>query len=590
MSRIDRYLIHAFGAVEEQRESMPAELKERGSVTVFLPMLIQLSDLSWEPTEVPDCHVTSRLGNIVACVGSLRTIEALESDPKVIGVEASRPGAGSESSSSIPFIRADKIHQLPEKGDKSLIAIIDNGIDVLHEAFLDSQGQTRILAIWDQTDDVTGPSPKLPGATFSYGTEHSSAGINNYIQAGSVPAPLGRNTDGHGTHVASIAAGRPGSLFSGGVAPEAKIIVVRPRLRVGPTDPFSIGYSNSHIDALTYIKQFAQQQNLPVVVNVSLGMNAGAHDGTSALEAAFDNFSGGGREPGYIIVKSAGNERGFGGHAKLSVGTSNADTLEWSCQASNRGPDVIELWFKSCDEMEFRLKDPRGSSSKTVTRLNDTDSGSFSSKNTYDIFYERYHHDNGDSRLLITIKLGGALQIEPGPWVLEITGRQIKSGGEIHGWMERNNSRPIRFTNYQDDDVTLSIPGTAKTVISVGSVDTSLNSRVATYSSYGPTRDNRDKPDLAAPGENISAAKGGTRNGVRTDSGTSMAAPHVTGAIALLFSHWEKQKSSAPNWVRLNAVQVRAAISQVTMNYNGRWYPGMGFGVLNAEALLSEFG
>jgi endonuclease G len=553
-------------------------------------MLIRLSDPSWEPTEVPDCHITSRLGNIVACVGSLRTIEALENDAKVIGVEASRPGSGFESSSSISFIRADKIHQLPEKGDQSLIAIIDDGIDVMHEAFLNSQGQTRILAIWDQTDDdMSGTGPKLPGATFSYGKEHTSADIDNYIQARSVPAPLGRNTDGHGTHVASIAAGSSGSPFSGGVAPEAKIIVVRPRLRVGPTDPFSIGYSNSHIDALTYIKQFAQQQNLPVVVNVSLGMNAGAHDGTSALEAAFDNFSGGGREPGYIIVKSAGNERGFGGHVKLSVATSNADTIEWFCQASNRGPDVIELWFKSCDEMDFKLKDPKGSSSRIVTRQNNTDFGSFSSKNTYAIFYERYHHDNGDSRLLITIKPGGAHHIQPGPWVLEITGRRIKSGGEIHGWMERNNSRPIKFTNHLNEEVTLSIPGTAKTVISVGSVDTSPHTKVAAYSSYGPTRDSRDKPELAAPGENISAAKGGTDNGVRSDSGTSMAAPHVTGAIALLFSHWEKQKSSAPNWVRLNAAQVRAAISQVTLNYNGRWYPGLGFGVLNTEALLSEF-
>jgi len=589
MSRIDRYLVHAFGAVEEERKNTPVERRGDEPRTVYLPMLIRLSDLSWEPTEIPDCHVTSRLGNIVACVGSLRTIEALENDSKVIGVEASRPGSGFDSSHSIPFIKADKIHQLPEKGDQALIAIIDNGIDVLHEAFLDSQGQTRILAIWDQTDDVTGPNPKLPGATLSYGTEHTSAVINSYIQAGNVPARLGRNTDGHGTHVASIAAGSPGTQFFGGVAPEAKIIVVKPRLRVGPTDPYSIGYSNSHIDALTYIKQFAQQQGLPVVVNVSQGMNAGAHDGTSALEAAFDNFSAGGREPGYVIVKSAGNERGYDGHAELSVAANSADTLEWYCNKSNRGPAVIELWFKSCDEMEFRLKDPRGSSSKTVTSRHDIDSGSFSSGNTYDISYERYHHDNGDSQLLINIKPGSARHIQAGGWVLEITGRQIKSGGEIHAWIERNNNRLVKFTNHQSDKVTLSIPGTAKTVISVGSVDTSPQSKVATDSSYGPTRDKRDKPDLAAPGQNISAAKGGTSNGVRPDSGTSMAAPHVTGAIALLFSHWEKQKSSIPNWARLNAAQVRAAVSQVTLNYNGRWYPGMGFGVLNVEALLSEF-
>jgi len=69
-----------------------------------------------------------------------------------------------------------------------------------------------------------------------------------------------------------------------------------------------------------------------------------------------------------------------------------------------------------------------------------------------------------------------------------------------------------------------------------------------------------------------------------------MAAPHVTGAIALLFSHWSKQSSRISDWKQLNAAQIRAAISQVTQNYNGRWYPGMGFGAIDAENLLSAFG
>ena len=72
--------------------------------------------------------------------------------------------------------------------------------------------------------------------------------------------------------------------------------------------------------------------------------------------------------------------------------------------------------------------------------------------------------------------------------------------------------------------MTLSIPGTARTVITVASVDASLPIRVASYSSYGPTRDLRDKPDVAAPGENVLAAQSGTANGVvQFFSGTSMA-------------------------------------------------------------------
>lgn len=586
MSKIDRYLLHAFDTVKEEMHLKAKESNQPAPERVMLPMLLQVSDESWTTSILPDYQETSRLGKIIACLGSLRTLDALKEDKKVISIEASRRGSGFDCSRSIPFIKASRIHRLPEKGDKALIAIIDGGIDVLHEAFLDSTGtQTRVLAIWDQRDN-TGPHPK----THTYGTEHNKADIDSYIQSRSVPIGLGRDSDGHGTHVASIAAGSPGTLFAGGVAPEAKIIVVIPRLQVGTTDPFSLGYSNSHVDALKYIKEFAESLDLPVVVNVSQGMNAGAHDGTSLLEAAFDEFSSGGREPGFVIVKSAGNERGYDGHAKLRMPSNGSDSLDWNSSMNHRGPDVIELWFKACDEMKFRLINPKGSTTNWVTWSNDYESGRFSTGNKYDISYVRYHHDNGDSRLVVTITAGSALSIQQGRWSLEIASNIVKSPGDIDAWMERDDDRPIRFTNNLNDDITVSIPGTANTVICVGAIEASMPVRVAGFSSYGPTRDGRNKPDLAAPGENVVAAEGNSASSTISKSGTSMAAPHVTGAIALLFSHWSKQSSRISDWKQLNAAQIRAAISQVTQNYNGRWYPGMGFGAIDAENLLSAFG
>ena len=278
----------------------------------------------------------------------------------VMSIEGSRRDSGLDCAQSIPFVKADVIHTLPEEGDEALIAVSDGGIDVLHEAFLDSAGNSRILAIWDQSDDVTGPAPFLPGGRTSYGTEHTETAIAGYVSTGIVPPRLGRDTDGHGTHVASIAAGRAVGTFAGGVAPDAKLVVVRSRIKVGPTDPHSTGYSTSHTDALAYIKDFAKRKGLPVVVNMSQGMNAGAHDGTSLLEAAFDNFSRGGRLPGYVIVKSAGNERNKKGHARLLMNSHPTQSLQWDCDPSNRGPVVVELWFKACDEFHFTLTDPKG--------------------------------------------------------------------------------------------------------------------------------------------------------------------------------------------------------------------------------------
>ena len=295
---IDPYLIHSF---ETAREEGTLEAFRTTGGEPVLPMLVRVTDAAAARliAEVQDCRVTSSIGNIVACFGSMKTIEALEKDPRVVSIEGGRPSSGHDCAVSVPFVRADRVQndpRQPEKGDRALLAVIDIGIDVLHESFRDRHNRTRIIGIWDQTD-ATGPAPTIQGRAL-YGTLHTTSDIDGYIAAGSVPQGLGRDPEHHGTHVTSIAAGRATGKFSGGVAPEAKILVVISRLSVNRSDPFSIGYSTSHVDALTYIAGEADRLKTPVVVNVSLGMNAGAHDGTSNLEAAFDNFSEGGRRPG----------------------------------------------------------------------------------------------------------------------------------------------------------------------------------------------------------------------------------------------------------------------------------------------------
>lgn len=591
MAEIDRSLLHYFGALKRDRgEHEGFFIVVEPSV---LPMLVRVADAAavQAMAEVADCQVTSHIGNIVACRGSMRTIEALRKDSRVVSVEASRPSSGSDCARSIPFIHADVVQtdpRLSEKGDRALVAVIDGGIDVLHEAFWDESKKTRIVAIWDQRDP-TGPAPSIHGRTL-YGTIHSAADINAYIARGSVPSGLGRDPEGHGTHVTSIAAGRATRKFAGGVAPETAILVVIPKLSVSPSDPFSIGYSNSHVDALSYIASEAERLRLPVVVNVSQGMNAGAHDGTSNLEAAFDNFSEGGRLPGRAIVKSAGNERGFAGHSQFAMASNSADLLTWRSRNAHRGPDAVELWFRAADDLRFQLVDPNGETSPWV-EADESRDGLFASGNSYSISYDKFHWDNGDSRVLVTTTRGQLSAIGTGDWKLMIQARTVQSDGTVHAWLERDNSRPIAFVNHLREDCTLSIPGTARTVIAVASVGATVPLTIAGYSSYGPTRDQRDKPDLASPGESISAAQAGTPDDVVSMSGTSMAAPHVTGAIALLFSRREKHIRGNPpaNLKQFNAAQIRAALGQTSQNYNGRATSSMGYGVLDVKRFLDIF-
>jgi subtilisin family serine protease len=553
-----------------------------------IPVILRLRDA--EKWSAPDGFRTqSVLGTIITGRATLEAIAQLSNDPNVMRLEGERGGGVSECGTSVPFVRARTVHRRKpkERGDQALIAVIDTGCDVLHKAFLDDAGQSRIVEIWDQRS-LAGPTPlAVRGAGYAdYGRIHTAAEIAAYLAANAVPPGLGRDVDGHGTHVASIAAGRQVGSFSGGVAPHAKLLIVRSKLDVNAPNPFSLGYSQSHLDALAYIDAVATALGLPVVVNVSQGMNAGAHDGSSLLEAGFDAFSGLGRRPGRVVVKSAGNERDNNGHAKLSIGGLAAGSLEWESEAVARPEDIIELWFKASDKYKFQLVSPSDEVSPQLSTTNTSVAGTFPSGNSYEMSYERLHADNGDSRVCITIRPALA-PIAPGEWKLDIEAVQVTTNGIIHAWIERLTSRPsIYFLTHLHEEMTLSIPGTAHSVITVGAVHSALPLRTTDSSSYGPTRDERSKPDVVAPGEEIQAARGGTKTAAMSLTGTSMAAPHVAGAIALLLS----QRAKAVGVANVpNAQQIRAALRNNSRGFTGHFSPATGYGLLDVPDFLAAF-
>jgi subtilisin family serine protease len=317
-------------------------------------------------------------------------------------------------------------------------------------------------------------------------------------------------------------------------------------------------------------------------VNVSQGMNAGAHDGKSSLEVAFDAFSESGRRPGRIVVKSAGNERGKGGHAKVTLPSHSIEQLRWNRAPGADYNERIELWWSSADEMEFRLSGPSGHRSEWVGTSRPTDNRTLPDAGPVSLTFTKRHIDNGDSQLLI--ELGDArASAARGEWLLEIKSAAVPEGGEIHGWIERTQGTPTAFLNHTDEEMTLSIPGTASTVIVVGAVDASRPIQVNSSSSYGPTRDGQLKPLVCAPGVKVRAAQGGAGGGVIEMTGTSMAAPHVTGAIALLLSRAGKSSKT------ISGNQVTTALRQKTQYYNGRWDRGQGYGIIDVAALLGAF-
>jgi len=116
------------------------------------------------------------------------------------------------------------------------------------------------------------------------------------------------------------------------------------------------------------------------------------------------------------------------------------------------------------------------------------------------------------------------------------------------------------------DSYTISTPGCAKNVITVGASDD--GDAIASFSSRGPTDvDNRTKPDLTAPGVNINSTLNST-NGYGIISGTSQATPHVAGVVALLMQKFNESHSYLPEPGRVKAILL-ASVNTTGMNSAG---------------------
>lgn len=588
-------------------QGLPPEGPAGDSGTQY-PVQVRVRDRDWQPP--PGATVHSRVGPVYSLSATPGEIAQMQHDERLLSVHLGRDldlPAVEECSVSVPFIGADRLHGGPiqERGDQALVGLIDTGIDILHEAFLDAQGMSRIEVVWVQRDS-TGRTPhQVDPQTYSqdYGTLYQApdiqAFVNNDLVNGnqSTPSVLRdpgadpTTAYGHGTHVASIAAGRAVGSFAGGVAPEARLVVVVPHLKSTPPNPPSLGYSNSHQDALAFLAAYKRGRGLPMAVNVSLGMNAGAHDGMSPLEKVFDSITTKGSERGLVIVKSAGNERGHQGHACVQAAVGGVVTIEWDSDAVARPIDYFEFWYDKYDELSFVLIDPQGVRSDPVSDHGQRRVTFPTGGNDADLELTVHHPDNVDNLLVVRI-VPVWNPIQAGTWTLEIQAVALGPGnGFVHGWVERSESRPVTFLpGVANDDMTLSIPGTADTVICVAATNVATPLRLHAASSHGPTRKNAHKPDVNAPGERITAARSNSTDhrAVVTLTGTSMAAPHVTGALALVLSARHKKTLVDPAKPQFNALELADMLRRSSRGFMRTHNKGYGYGGLDAAVLFRE--
>ena len=405
------------------------------------------------------------------------------------------------------------------RGEGVIIGIIDSGIDYTHPDFINADGSSRILYIWDQTLTSTPPEG------FANGTEYDNDMINLAL-SGEAPPSTVPSTDiiGHGTAVAGIAAGN-GNASGGlerGVAPEASIIVVK----LGYAGSESLTRSTEIMRAVKYISDKAEGLRMPLAINISYGTNNGSHDGNSLFERYLDSMA---EKWKTIIAVATGNEGITAHHFSAILARGETVSAEFVLAGAVRTV-YITLWKDFVDTVNFELISPGGGSTgvirplQSVTRIT-LDGVSVS------VIYGQPNHYRVDQEVYILLQTQNSV-ISSGVWRLEATGVNIVDG-RIDIWLPTGEevSRDTSFLK-PSLNTTLTLPSTADSIIAVGGYNAIINI-AADFSGRGPLRAvNIARPDLTAPAVDIYTTRSG--GGYDVYTGTSMAVPFVTGSAALM--------------------------------------------------------
>lgn len=537
-------------------------------------------------TRITDTIVTAHIP-----VSTLVTLE----EEKTIGYVQMAYMNEPHNDIAIVKMNTDDMHTAGYYGEDVLVGIIDSGIDYTHQAFKIAgltANNTRILYLVDQT--VTHVPFTVGSFSSTVGRRWTEAEINS----GSCTQV---DTNGHGTHVAGSFAGYDdGYQARRGSASKANILFVKTNFA-----------SSAITEAIRYLYAQAQQIGKPIVINMSLGSKYGPHDGTDLDTKAIDDLiagSGG----NLMIVRSAGNYADDGHHDSATVSTSAVSmpitVPSYTVNTSDYDTMILQFFYDATVSTSIRITNPSSGTTGWLAPSTSASSGTMSDGTGYYVRNYSTAESYNSSIKQIYIELGESTNgdgkyIRPGTWNIEL---QTASGSSmVHGWIYYNKVNAA-FSS-PDPDYTLGGGACGNNVIVVGayvsrspwvaadgtwSYTGYTQNAIAPFSSRGPTRDGRQKPDITAPGSNILSTKSkdvsvsntflppdGTDPAPKRYQfmqGTSMSSPLASGAIALI-------KQTHPTWTYSDVINYFKTNSQGTTLYSGQntWSNIWGWGVLD---------
>lgn len=456
-------------------------------------------------------------------------------------------------------------------GKGVILCFLDTGIQYENEVFRNADGSSRILAIWDQTIQ-NGEPP----ANMFYGTEYTKEMIDAAL-ASDNPRSIVPSTDtnGHGTAIASIAAGsrlEENRRFVG-AAPDADIVVVKVKEAKQRIRNFfyiaedAVCYEQTDLLlALKYLDSFAVAFSKPIVICLGMGGSLGSHDSLGPLGTYLSYL---GNKKSRVIVCAAGNEGNSSHHYEgriISGSGTPYEDMEIRVGEGELG-FVMEIWGEVPSLFTISIRTPGGEVIPRIPlRIGKSSDYSFIYDQTrINLIYRLVEQSTGSE--LIAIRFSAPT---PGVWSIRVFAEGNVGASVFHAWLpisefltsETYFLRPNPYT-------TITEPAYAQNCITVTAYDDTNNS-FYTESGRGYSRMGEIKPDLAAPGVQISAING-------KFSGTSMAAAITAGASAQ-FMQWAVIEKNDPIVASANVKNyfIRGAKRSSDNQYpNREWGYGM---------------